>query len=160
MNRIKNEIKKPEKLFILSGMVLLMFILTISCNTMSYFDSFSYKETISAKVDALDIMSKATKDYKEYAVEVNALVLQMKKIYEYEKNRPKNTITAKMWEILINPDRNLFGGFIKRWENEGKLNPVFITEMKIQVEEAFGIIIDLENNKIKKEEANKFISNN
>jgi hypothetical protein len=70
-------------------------------------------------------------------------------VYEYEKNRPKNEITLKMWDVILNPDGHLLGGFIKRWKNEKKLNAVFIQEEKKMVGEAFDQIAGLESHKIK-----------
>lgn len=136
----------------------LILIFLLACDTMSHFDAFSYKETISAKVEALDIMSYAVEEYAAHEEGIRALNKDLQKIYEYEKNRPKNVETTKMWEILLNPDKHLYGGFIKRWQSDTTLNKFFIDEAKIQVAEAFDMIIDLENGKIKKEQASEFIN--
>ena len=133
-------------------------ILLLACDTMSHFDAFSYKETISAKVETVDIMSYAVEEYDSHKKEIHDLNKDLQKIYEYEKNRPKNVETTKMWEILLDPDKNLYGGFLKRWQNDTTLNKFFIEEAKIQVAEAFDIIIDLENGKIKKDQASDFIN--
>lgn len=136
----------------------LITIFLLACDTMSHFDAFSYKETISAKVEALDIMSYAIEEYAAHEEGIRALNKDLQKIYEYEKNRPKNVETTKMWEILLNPDKNLYGGFLKKWQNDTSMNKFFIDEAKIQVAEAFDMIIDLENGKIKKEQASEFIN--
>jgi len=147
----------PDKFKLISQFALITIFL-LACDTMSHFDAFSYKETISAKVEALDIMSFATEEYAGHKKEIHDLNLNLQKIYEYEKNRPKNVETTKMWEILLNPDKNLYGGFLKRWQNDSTLNKFFIDEAKVQVAEAFDMIIDLENGKIKKEQASEFIN--
>jgi len=140
------------------SLFVLITIFLLACDTMSHFDAFSYKETISAKVEAVDLMSYAVEDYTSYENEVHELNKALQKIYEYEKNRPRNVETTKMWEILLNPDKNLYGGFIKRWQNDTTLNKFFIEEAQIQVAEAFDLIIDLENGKIKKDQASEFIN--
>lgn len=140
------------------SLLVLITIFLLACDTMSHFDAFSYKETISAKVEAVDLMSYAVEDYTSYENEVHELNKALQKIYEYEKNRPRNAETTKMWEILLNPDKNLYGGFLKRWQNDTTLNKFFIEEAQIQVAEAFDLIIDLENGKIKKDQASEFIN--
>ena len=74
------------------------------------------------------------------------------KIYEYEKNRPKNEITVKMWEKLMNENGHLLGGFLLKWEQQGKQSEVFITESKKIIGPAFDQIAQLESKKIKPSE--------
>lgn len=144
-----------------SYLILLVFFLTSSCTTTaSFFDQMSYKETISAKIEALALMDRATQDYASQKMAIDQVTLEMAKVYEYEKNRPNNTETIQMWAILLNPEKNLLGGFMKRWESESTLSKVFIDEAKPQIEKAFDIILGLENKKIKPEEANSFLNNN
>lgn len=127
------------------------------CSTMVLFDQYSYKETIAAKVDALALMEKADEEYEEHREEAEEVFKDMQKIYEYERNRPKNVETTKMWEIMLNPERNMYAGFMQKWENEGSMNPIFVEEASKQVEKGFDVIIDLESKKIKPEEANSII---
>lgn len=143
-----------------SYLVILIFSLISCTTTASFFDQMSYKETISAKIEALALMDKATNDYQSQKEAIDAVTLEMAKVYEYEKNRSNNLETVKMWELLMNPEKNLFGGFIKRWEEESTLSKVFVGEAKPQIEKAFDIILGLENKKIKPEEANSFLNNN
>lgn len=143
-----------------SYLIILVFSLISCTTTASFFDQMSYKETISAKIEALALMNKATEDYQSQKQAIDAVTLEMAKVYEYEKNRPNNTETVKMWELLMNPEKNLFGGFMKRWESEATLSKVFVDEAKLQIEKAFDIILGLENKKVKPEEANSFLNNN
>ena len=71
------------------------------------------------------------------------------KIIEYEKHRPKNQITAKMWELLNDSTAHLYGGFINRWRVQKKLGAAFIQNQKIIVGKAFDQIAELESGKIK-----------
>jgi hypothetical protein len=97
-------------------------------------------------------MDKAVRPFAEHRSEVEAFRLNIEKAYEYAKGLPKNTITARQWEILKDPYRNLLGGFLKRWEKESKLSGVFVREAKTQVAEGFDTIIELESGKRKPEE--------
>ena len=132
--------------------ILIVILSLAGCATISTFDQHAYAQTTSAKVDALNIMSKATTDYQKNEKIVLALQTELDKIYEYEKNRPKNEITLKMWNILLNKKGHLLGGFLTRWKKEGHLNKTFITEEKKLVGSAFDQIAGLESHKIKKSE--------
>lgn len=135
------------------NITMLFVILSLAgCATISSFDQYAYAQTTSIKVDALNVMSKATTNYKTCEKSVNALQTELEKIYTYEKNRPKNVITVKMWDKLLNKNGHLLGGFLNRWKSEGKLNSTFITEEKKLVGSAFDQIAGLESHKIKKSE--------
>jgi hypothetical protein len=120
-----------------------------SCKTISVFDQYAYAQATALKVDALNLMDKATETYASQQAGIDAVNTQIEKAYEYEKHRPKNTITVKMWEILKNPDRNLLGGYLKRWKDRSSLSADFIREAKVQVSQAFDLIVELESEKIK-----------
>lgn len=130
--------------------ILTVFGVLISCApTMAKFDYVAYENAISLKVETLYLMSKATNPYPEFSEKVEALQLEFDKAYEYARQIPNNEITTRQWEILKNPDNNLLGGFLKRWQEEATLSSYFIEEAKIQVSGAFDNIIGLETKKIK-----------
>jgi len=149
-----------KKIYQSLGILLLLAILSSCGTSTAFFDQMSYKETISAKVEALALMDKAVNDYSSEQAKIEEVNLAMQKMYEYEKNRENNTETVRMWEILLDPEKNLYGGFIKRWESESKLSKVFVNEAKPQIEKAFDIILGLETKKVKPEEANSFLNSN
>ena len=131
---------------------LTLLVLTLSftaCATISSFDQYAYAQTTSLKVDAINTMSMAISNYSTNEKTVQELQTKLQKAYEYEKNRPKNEITLKMWTILLDSNGHLLGGFITRWEKEQKLNAVFIQEEKKIVGDAFDQIAGLESQKIK-----------
>jgi len=132
--------------------LLTFFISVFGCATISQFDQYAYVQTTSLKVDALQIMDLAVDEYSDHADQVAELKANQQKIYEYEKNRPKNEITVKMWEKLLNEDGHLIGGFLAKWENQGKQSPVFIAEAKKIIGPAFDQIGQLESKKIKPSE--------
>jgi hypothetical protein len=122
------------------------------CSTISTFDQYAYTQTTSLKVDALALMGKATEDAAMHTDALEQLTIKIDKAYEYEKGRPKNEITTRMWDVLKNPERNLLGGFVKRWREKGKLSQAFIDEAKELVAEAFDLISGLESQKIKQDD--------
>ncbi len=84
--------------------------------------------------------------------EVLKLKTNLQKIYEYEKNRPNNEITLKMWEKLLDKDGHLIGGFLMKWEEQGTQSEIFIREAKKIIGPAFDQIAQLESKKIKPSE--------
>jgi len=124
-------------------------IANISCSTISHFDQFAYQQVTSVESDALTLMDKAVDDYSLHAPEVDEVNNKLLKAYLYDKNRPKNEITTAMWELLLNPDGNLYGGFITRWKTDKKLGAFFVKEAKLKIQQNFDRIAQLESKKIK-----------
>jgi len=119
-----------------------------SCSSISIFSPEAYKQAVDLKVESINLMSFATMPYTDFEDDIDFLDTELSKAYEFSKGRPDNEISTKQWEILINPDGNLLGGFLKRWEEEGTLSQMFVTEMQTLVSDAFDTIIGLESGKI------------
>lgn len=122
------------------------------CVTISPFDQYAYAQTTSIKVDALNLMDLASDDFSKHQSGVIEFETKLRKVYEYEKNRPKNEISVKLWDILIDTNGYLLGGFLSRWKKENKLNVAFINNEKDLVGKAFDQISGLESKKIKASE--------
>lgn len=127
----------------------LLTIAVVSCSSISQFSQTAYNQAVSLKVESLSLMSYATEDYLDYNDEVEYLKKELNKAYEFAKGRPDNEISTKQWEILIDENRSLLGGFLKRWEEEGSLSETFVIEARLLVSDAFDTIIGLESGKIK-----------
>ena len=130
--------------------LLLPLCLLLGCSpTISTFDQTAYAQVTSLKVDALDLMDKATENYTSHESEVKTLQLNIDKAIEYDKHRPHNEITTQMWTLLNNPDGHLFGGFLGKWKKDGKCNAAYIVDKKKQISNSFDQIAELESKKIK-----------
>ncbi|MGG6230062.1 hypothetical protein [Tenacibaculum sp. SDUM215027] len=116
------------------------------------YDQYSFQKTIEIKIDANQLIGKAESSYQENITEIEKLHNEIAKIVEYEKYKPNNEITYKMWLLLADQDKNLLAGFLKRWKEKGKLSPFFITEAKGQITEALNLLLEYES---KKEPATK-----
>lgn len=121
----------------------------ISCKSLrtAYFDHYSFQKSIAIKIDAMRLMDKATTAYSEHSYEIEKIRSEIEKITEYERFKPNNEITYKMWLILGNEDKNLLTGFLKYWKNKGKLSKPFIEEAKKQLTEAMDLLIQYEGKK-------------
>lgn len=139
------------KLSTLSTKTIVLFLLisSLSCVSISRFDQYSYAQTTAIKVDALELMDLAVNDYSLYEKTDREFQTKLKKIYEYEKNKPKNDFSIKLWTKLIDPNGHLLVGFLNKWKTEKKLNEMFVSEEKKLVDKAFDQIIGLEIKKTK-----------
>jgi len=127
----------------------LIISLTIwSCSSISVFSPEAYKQAVDLKVESLELMSFATSHYDDNEESVTYLKTELRRAYEFALGRPNNELSTEQWKILINEEGNLLGGFLKRWEAEGTLSEMFVTEMQTLVSDAFDTIIGLESGKI------------
>ena len=134
---------------------LLSFVLAVvfcACNilgpTIASYDQYAYTQTTSLKVDALNLMDSAVYSYQSEIKNVATVKLNIQKLYEYDKNRAKNSITMKQWQILMDTNGHLLGGFLVRWRNSGKLKKAFIDDAKAIVDSSFSQIAKLESRKV------------
>ncbi|MBN8876858.1 MAG: hypothetical protein J0I32_04875 [Sphingobacteriales bacterium] len=132
--------------------VIVMTAIFTGCSIISKFDQYAYSQSTSVKVDALNLMDDAVDSVSLHAADIAGVQASIDKIYEYEKNRPKNAISAKMWSVMKDSTGHLFGGFITRWQKEKKLDAVFISESKLLIGDAFDQISQLESGKIKSQQ--------
>jgi hypothetical protein len=123
-------------------------ILLTACSSISVYSPEAYKQAVDLKIESLNLMSSATMPFSDYEEDVAFLKTELSKAYEFAKGRPNNEISTKQWEILIDENRNLLGGFLKRWENDETLSEMFVTEAQKLVSDAFDTIIGLESGKI------------
>lgn len=128
----------------------LIFVSFLGCrNLQPAFSEQAYRQTVSLKVESLELMEHASEEFSQHEANVHRLQTELRKAYEYAAGRPNNSTTASQWEILISPDRNLLGGFLQRWKQQGNLSLVFINENKRIIADAFDTIIELESGKRK-----------
>ena len=129
---------------------LLVIVLLIGCQpTIAPYRAPAYDKAISFKVDALDLMAKATEPYVQHQAAAETLRLNLEKGYEDAKGVPNNEVSTQMWKILQDPNGNLLGGFLTLWQKQSVLSQAYITEKKLQVGDAFDNIIALESGKTK-----------
>lgn len=128
----------------------------ISCNHhISTYDQLAYTQTTSVKVDVLDLLDQSIEPYASHQKEADEVVSKMMKAIEYEKHRPKNDITIKMWQKLIDStkQKGIIGSFLASWKRTGTKSQVFIDEFKPLASQGFDLIAELEAHKIKPSDA-------
>lgn len=141
---MKNQILK-----IIFLTITLLIVNSCSLLKTALYDQYTYENVTSLKVESLHLMSSANSPFSDFKNEVDKLKIDLEKLSEYEKNKSNNEITYEMINLIKNADKNLLGGFLKRWEDKNKLSESFIEESKYQVQEAFDLLIKYELNKDK-----------
>ena len=112
------------------------------------YDAEAYKIATTLKAETLALMDKGSEPYLTRRAEVEAVTTKINAAYEYAAGLPSNQVSAAQWQILRNPDGNLYGGFVRRWRTDrNRLKPGYIAEKKIDVADMFDFIICLEANK-------------
>ncbi len=133
--------------------LLVVLFLTGCAPTISPYSPTAYELATSLKVESLALMAKATEPYERHAAEVDALRLQLAKAHEFARGRPRNEESTRQWAILLDPERNLLGGFLARWQESSTLSPAFVEQAQQLVADAFDTIIGLESGKIRRADA-------
>ncbi|MEN1784311.1 MAG: hypothetical protein AAGF77_04145 [Bacteroidota bacterium] len=125
--------------------------LVMGCGTFksALYDQHSYQKAVEIKVDAARLMDKASEPYSNHTQHAEEVLAELDKMVIYEANKPNNSISLRMWKILADSDKNLLAGFIKKWEADGTLNPILVSEAQSQVAEAFDLLIQYEGKKEK-----------
>lgn len=121
----------------------------------------AYENATALKAETLTLMSKANEPYAFHYKEVETLLLEIDKAYEYSNGLAYNKLSTEQWYLLKDPEGDLLGKFFSKWKKVGneKLSSAFITEFKLIVEDAFDEIICLEVNKQKLQACKKDAGN-
>lgn len=147
---MRSNFSRIKTLGLISFAFIFISLIFYACSYIAPYSHFAYQQATSLKVEALALMDKATEQSASHEIEIKELETKIEKAYEYAKGRPKNELSTKQWKILKDPNKNLLGGFIKRWRDKSTLSTHFIKEAKGLVADAFDTISGLESGKIKK----------
>lgn len=131
------------------GCLSLFLLLSCSATKTALYDQYSYQKTTELKVTSLQLISNATTAYNLHKMEADKLLLEIDQQIEYEKNKPNNEITFAMWQLVRDDEKNVLGGFIKKWREKNSFSPIFVDEAKKQIQNAFDVLIQYEVKKDK-----------
>ena len=145
IRRVNQEISQPQ---VITVFILFFFAASVifqSCvRYIAGYDPIALDKAVSLKSEAINLVKKATEPYADHEQEIRALILKVDQAYEYACSLPKNNLTARQWQVLKDPDRNLLGGFFNYWQQKEKLTQEFIAEISGEISRAFDAIIKLE----------------
>lgn len=129
--------------------IVLGVLCVVGCATVASKDPISLQNAIDLKVESLSLLDKAIDPPDAHTKEIHDLRLKLLKVLEYEKTRGElNAVSIQQWEILIDPNGYLLGGFLTKWEIDGiGRNPAFLNGVKKSIIQAFDQIIKVESAK-------------
>ena len=133
-----------KTLKLLSSSLLISFLLS-SCGT-SFYDQYSFTETLETKANALSLVEVSDQEYQQHKAAAQALINKIDMMVSYEKAKSKNEITIQMWQFLQS-DESSIQQFLDLWETQGTLSTAFKAEFKPQVAKIFDLMANYENKK-------------
>jgi hypothetical protein len=126
-----------------------LFVLVGCAPLIADYSPQAYQYGTSLKVDVAAMVAKSTDDYTTHAAEVDALTLKMNEASEFVKDEPTNTLSARQWQIMLDPNQGLYGGFVNLWKTKGRLSADEAGDKGKLISRGFDYIICLEANKQK-----------
>lgn len=126
---------------------LLLFLVSACVPLIGQYSPTAYQNATSLKATTLVLMDKASQPYQSQERNIESLMLEVDKAYEFVNGVEANNISAQQWSLLKKPDGDLLGRFILRWKERNTLSQDLITEFKSIISDAFDQIICLEANK-------------
>jgi hypothetical protein len=131
-----------------AGLITVFFLCFAACVPLiGPYSPTAYKNATSLKAETLALTDKANTPYSDNEKKIDALLVEIDKAYEYVHGIPSNELSARQWAVLKKPDGDLLGKFFGRWKSEGTLKPLYISEFRGIISDAFDEIICLEANK-------------
>lgn len=121
--------------------------LTISACSVALFSQRALDLAISIEQDATALMEQATNDFANHAADVDRLRQRVDSAVSLAASRPHNEESLREWQLMADPNGNLLGGFLSRWEQGTTLSRPFVDEKKIQVRRGFELIQQTEEAK-------------
>lgn len=126
-------------------------VLVCACAAITPYDATSYKNATDLKAQALLLVDEATEPAADHRVEIETVRVSLQQALEYERGKGDlNALTVKQWQLLANPNGDLLGGFLRKWESEGPLGRYFVEEKSKQIAAGFDEIVKLERHKVKR----------
>ena len=115
---------------------------------MAPYDAIAHERAKTIKTAAEELIGMATEDYSTHEPRVGEFQTMVDRQIELEVGRgEKNQKTVSMWNLLMNPNEKLMGGFLKRWKEQGKLSQTFVDEIRPLVARNIDKILNLESKK-------------
>jgi hypothetical protein len=106
----------------------------------------AYKNATTLKAETFALIDKSGEKYISHKAEAETLTTKVNAAYEFANGLANNSLSAQQWQIMRNPNGNLYGGFIRLWQR-GPLPPAFREDLKTSIGRGYDEIICLEINK-------------
>ncbi len=111
------------------------------------YDESAVQNTNNLRTRTTELMNRGVEPYTQHSAAIDVLLTDLKKTQDQAAANPKNAEVAKSWEALNN---EVVGPYFAKWQRDGMLNPVFITQSVQITESSFNAILRAEEAKPKK----------
>jgi hypothetical protein len=149
MGRISGQAERGKERVKRHALNFVVILALCGCATTATYDEHAYALQTSVLADILKLLDVANTPYDNNLDQIKAVTLNVERAYQYDRSRPLNRTTIAQWDLIRDPNRNTFAGFLKLWKAKGTVSVVYITEKKRQITQAFDQITQLEAAKIK-----------
>jgi hypothetical protein len=127
----------------LASIWLILSVLQVACYTVPKQDPELLRQTKELRGESLGLMSQATAPFQNHRTEVDALLSKLKAVQDRAMTRG-GRVSIRQWELLLDPNQDSFGGFIKLWEIQSTLTETYIEGKIKYIGDNFDQIIRLE----------------
>lgn len=128
--------------------LLLVLLLVDGCAPIiSEYSIDAYKNATSLKAETLALIDRSGEKYGKLKPEIDALTTRIDAAYEFAAGLPQNQLATEQWQLLRNPEGNLYGGLVGVWRKQGTVSAAYRSGKKFEIAAAFDRIICLEVNK-------------
>lgn len=139
--------RRTRSLWIQALVLPLLWLLSACAPLIGPYSPIAYQNATSLKAETLALVDKATEPYGDHKAEVERVLVENRKALEFVRGVPSNSLSARQWQILTQPDGALLGRFFTRWRDEQRLSRPFIDNFRAILSDAYDEIICLEANK-------------
>jgi len=105
---------------------LLLLVASISgCSLAPRFSEKALENATRIKADSLELLANSNQQYSKHRKEIAELKKDLRRSYEFSKARGNNGEAVKQYEIMMDPNRRMFVGYLSRWESKGRISSEF-----------------------------------
>ena len=126
---------------------LLLALLLASGCALAPFSQESVDTATALRDQSAAVMALAVRPFEDHSDSVVQLQARLHVALAAEGTRWDNKESYAQWELLVDPQGALLGGFLTRWTEQGSLSQLYMNEKRTQVMRAFAIIIATEEAK-------------
>ncbi len=108
----------------------------------------AYQNTTTAKADVASLVDQSTAAaYADRKSQIDMVTLKLNEAAEFSRGEGSNQITTAQWDLVLQPNGNLYYAFLHAWQRHGTLNATEAGTWKTLLDRAFDYMICLEANK-------------
>lgn len=125
----------------------LLLLALVSCaNLVGKFDQNSYAAATDLKAESVALMVHGAEPAAGHRRQITDLQSALSAQLAYEEGKGKqNRFSSAQWKLLVAPDGDMLGTFLKNWTDG--YSPDYVAKKQIQVERAFDEILRAEGYK-------------